>query len=315
MMTGAASSVRTELSRCRCALSISVAAALLSGCGGTSVPTATDNTIAGASARKHSQTFGYTGAKQTFIVPAGVRQLTISAHGGAGAGFSIRNYNLPGFPGRIYAIVRVHPGDKLYIFVGGSGGHGGFNGGGAGGAAGNGSGYGNGSPGGGASDVRVGGDKVNDRIIVAAGGGGSGGTYLYSDADGGNGGGLVGESGFGYSGISGGGGGGGTQSTGGSGGSGGLGSQSKDGQPGANGALGVGGNGGNGVAGGGSYSGLGGGGGGGGYYGGGGGGGGAKYDGGGGGGGSSYVEPGAITSRMWTGWRATGDGRVVIRWN
>jgi len=37
--------------------------------------------------------------------------------------------------------------------------------------------------------------------------------------------------------------------------------------------------------------------------------------GGGGGGGSSYVEPGAITSRMWTGWREEGDGRVIFSWN
>ena len=37
--------------------------------------------------------------------------------------------------------------------------------------------------------------------------------------------------------------------------------------------------------------------------------------GGGGGGGSSYVEPSAISFKMWSGWRnATGNGLVVISW-
>ena len=68
--------------------------------------------------------------------------------------------------------------------------------------------------------------------------------------------------------------------------------------------------------------GYGGGGGGGGYYGGGGGGGTASFEyseyrqavSGGGGGGSSYVEPSAITSRMWTGWQVLSDGRVSFSW-
>ena len=45
------------------------------------------------------------------------------------------------------------------------------------------------------------------------------------------------------------------------------------------------------------------------------GGGGGYYGGGGGGGGSSYVEPSAIKSRVWPGWKdATGDGLIVIDW-
>jgi hypothetical protein len=57
----------------RCALSISVAAALLSACGGgSSVPIATDNAI-GAHGLEHHQTFSYTGTKQTFIVPRALR--------------------------------------------------------------------------------------------------------------------------------------------------------------------------------------------------------------------------------------------------
>ncbi len=308
------------------ALGISATASLLSACGGgSSVPIA-DSTVAGVSGLKNHQTFSYTGSEQTFIVPAGVRRLAVVAHGGAGAGHV--SYGYTGFPGRVYAVIPVHPGDTLYVFVGASGKDGGFNGGGGGGAPGSGSfqGY----AGGGASDVRMGGDKLKDRIIVAAGGGGSGDSFSYGYASGGNGGGLVGKPGGVAPYGGGGGGGGGTQRHGGSGGVAGVGSQSSGkGQPGSAGSLGVGGNGGDGGPGNGcgSYGycyGMPGGGGGGGYYGGGGGGGGGagygssgRFDGsqgGGGGGGSSYVEPRAITSRMWTGWRIGGDGSVMFLW-
>jgi hypothetical protein len=308
-----------ELSRA--ALSITLAGALLSACGGgSSVPVVAGNTFSGATGSKHHQTFAYTGTKQTFIVPAGITRLTVIARGGEGAGRFVHGSGTPGFPGRVYAVIRVHSGDKLYVFVAGGASDGGFNGGGAGAGRG-----GGGGGGGGAADVRVGGDTLKDRIIVAAGGGGFGGCDLYCYASGGDGGGLNGQKGFGFSGISGGGGGGGTQSAGGLGGAGGVGQQSSgDGQPGGNGALGLGGNGGaGGQSTGTGYAGIAGGGGGGGYYGGGGGGGSASIPGssldiggGGGGGGSSYVEPSAITSRMWTGWVATGkgDGQVIFSW-
>ncbi len=302
-----------ELSRA--VLSISLVGALLSACsGGSSVPVAADNTFSGGPGSKHHQTFAYTSTKQTFIVPAGTTRLTVIARGGQGAGNFIHGAGTPGFPGRVYAVIRVHPGDKLYVFVaGGARDGGGFNGGGTPG-------------GGGASDVRMGGDALKDRIIVAAGGGAFGDCDLFCYADGGNGGGLNGEEGSGVGSISGGGGGGGTQSTGGSGGAGGIEHKSSgNGQTGGNGALGLGGNGGAGgqTSDSGFYGGIAGGGGGGGYYGGGGGGGSASYynssvdiGGGGGGGGSSYVEPNAIASRMWTGWLATGkgDGQVIFSW-
>lgn len=311
----------------RFALTICAAAAILSACsGGSPVPIAGDHALNGASGPKNHQTFSYTGSEQTFIVPPGVKRLTVVARGGEAGGY------LAGFPGRVYAIIPVRAGDKLYIFVGGSGTSGGFNGGGTGGTVGYGTWEISGGGGGGASDVRMGGHTLKDRIIVAAGGGGSGESYSnYDWTAGGKGGGLVGQAGgsIGYQ-NTGGGGGGGTQSQGGSGGAGGLGDQSNgNGQPGVNGALGLGGNGGNGGPGpychgsSGYCYGMPGGGGGGGYYGGGGGGGGAagyhfgSYFGnqsGGGGGGSSYVEPRAITSRMWTGWRGTGDGRVIFSW-
>jgi hypothetical protein len=308
----------------RCALGITVAAGLLSACGGSSMPRAAVDAIGEMGALKHDETFHYTGKKQTFIVPPGVSQLTIDAHGGEGAGFSVSPSNdTPGFPGRVHAIISVRPGDKLYVFVGGSGTNGGFNGGGAGGTSGSGS-Y-SGNPGGGASDVRAGGDQLKDRIIVAAGGGGSGeAVRTYDFASGGNGGGMAGQSGGGGGTTYGAGGGaGGSQRKGGSGGAGGPCYDSSDcGQPGGNGALGLGGNGGAAHC---LYAGGGGGAGGGYYGGGGGGGGGADYvymygcgepgQGGGGGGGSSYVEPSAIKSRMWTGWKAKGDGLIVFSWN
>lgn len=296
-------------------LSISLLAALLSACGGgSSVPIGTPNTSAGPTGLKHHQTFSYTGVKQTFIVPAGVTRLTVLARGGQGPGSSTHGAGRPGFPGRVYAVIPVHPGDKLYVLVAGPRG---FNGGGGG----------PGGFGGGASDVRTGGAKLKDRIIVAAGGGESGDCGLYCYADGGAGGGLSGGQGSSGSGTDAGGGGG-TQSAGGSGGAGGKGKQSSgSGQPGGNGALGLGGDGGAGgqTTGSASQIGFPGGGGGGGYYGGGGGGGSPSYPAysyyrfgsGGGGGGSSYVEPSAITSRMWRGWRGamgTSDGQIIFSW-
>jgi hypothetical protein len=304
------------------ALGLSVVPVLLSACGGaSSVPIATGDPVNNAGAAQYHKTFKYTGSEQTFKVPTGVKQLTVVARGGEGAGFSVYpSTGTPGRPGRVSAIIPVRPGEKLYVFVGGSGTDGGFNGGGTGGFN-TSRGY-PGNAGGGASDVRVGGTGVLDRIIVAAGGGGAGQAILTYDTDyGGNGGGLVGKpgGGGGSSGVGGGGGQGGTQSAGGAGGSGGSTySGCLRGHSGGGGDLGLGGNGGNG---GGNNAG-GGGGGGGGYYGGGGGGGaGANYycsfpvQGGGGGGGSSYVEPSATKSRMWTGWKAKGDGLVVFSWN
>jgi hypothetical protein len=311
----------------RCVLGIGVSAALLCACGGGSpMPIAADNTISRAGELKHHQTFSYTGAEQTFIVPAGVERLTVLARGGQGC-CPVREYivssDTPGFPGRVYAVIRVHPGEKLYVFVAGAGafGQGGFNGGGAGGS----DPY-KGAGGGGATDVRRGGDSLKDRIIVSAGGGGSGfGGVVYSYDWGGYGGGLVGGSGGGTGSLSNGGGGtGGSQSKGGLGGRGGL-SHTKGGhgKHGGKGRLGQGGEGGNGGGAASSYyDGSFGGGGGGGYYGGGGGGGaGSSYssqygdrEGGGGGGGSSYVDPSAITSRIWMGWKVKGDGQVIFSW-
>ena len=267
----------------------------------------------------HRRTFRYTGKKQSFKVPAGVTQVTISAVGGAGAAgwdYYFSSYAAPGgLGGRIKATIPVTPQGRLAIFVGGSGNDGGFNGGGKSAACVSGC----NSYGGGASDVRQGGDKLADRVVVAGGGGGGGGAGAclstscgYSEGGaGGTGGGRkggLGGSGGGY--LKADGGTGGTRSSGGSGGAG-----PSSGCDGSNGKLATGGSGQ-------TRCGGDGGGGGGGYYGGGGGGGGGKeyvsssgYSGagGGGGGGSAFAESGAIHVRMTRGVNS-GDGLVVITW-
>lgn len=275
------------------------ALALLPGCGSAQLPS--EQHFATTPARlAHHQTFRFTGAQQSFTVPAGVTSVKVVALGAAGEMPS--NGASSGDGGRVSAVVPVQSLEVLYVYVGGTGsygrrGKGGFNGGAKGGALGLG--------GGGASDVRQGGNELADRIVVAGGGGG--GSFK---ALGGAGGGNTGGSGGSVSG-NGGGGGGGTQTTGGKGGAPGkMFTKSWRGHRGKNGTLGNGGN---------HYTffGIGGGGGGGGYYGGGGGGGGAAYYGygGGGGGGSSYIEPNAQRGRMWRGWKsATGNGLVVLSW-
>jgi uncharacterized repeat protein (TIGR02543 family) len=248
--------------------------------------------------------FNYTGAEQTYIVPAGACTVTVAASGARGGGdWSV------GSGSQVNATIPVTPSETLYIYVGGEGGYGGsggFNGGGNGG-----SGYGDGGGGGGASDIRQGGNALTNRVIVAGGGGGAGGgdwNYHYGGG-GGNGDGGNGWRYYGYPDYEiygGNGGSGGSGGNGGNGGSGGSGIYG--GNTGSNGSSNLGGSGGSAI----SYAG-GGGGGGGGFYGGGGGGAGghdssdSTGSGGGGGGGSNLVPPG--------GWSISSyeyDGLVTI---
>src|SRR5579871_5070362 len=70
----------------RVALSGFMAVALLAGCGGSQalpVVTKTGDSFDGAALPYH-KTFRYTGSRQSFIVPAGVTQLTVVARGGSG---------------------------------------------------------------------------------------------------------------------------------------------------------------------------------------------------------------------------------------
>ena len=239
-----------------------------------------------AVAESGSQTFSYTGAEQTFTVPSGVNSITVDVKGAAGG------YNSSSEPkgGRVQATLPVTAGETLYIYVGGKGGasSGGFNGGGSSGSRSN---Y---KSGGGASDIRSGGNALSNRIIVAGGGGGNGSNCGNDSAPGGDGGGLVGESGCEnscsscqYTGA------GGTQSAGGVAGPTGHGSCGGN----SNGSLGNGG----------SNTGIPGTGGGGGYY----GGGSGCYEG--AGGGSSYTAGNASSVTHTQGYQS-GNGGILINW-
>jgi hypothetical protein len=306
----------------RYALCSCAATALLAGCGGTQALIGSPGRSDVKPVVLHQHTFQYTGEKQSFTVPAGVKAITVVALGAAGGGAPTSgNYDAEaGRGGRVVADLPVDPGERLAVFVGGTtnGIGGGYNGGGAGKSAGSG-GYYPSFGGGGATDIREGGDALKDRVLVAGGGGGIGGSNSASGGSGGAGGnrrGGNGNDGAGgkYRGCrhsDGGGGGGASEHSGGR-----SGRKSCQGGSGGAGEFGIGGGGAGGSGGVGA-------GGGGGYFGGGGGGGGTyELDpkhyyggGGGGGGGSSYVKPSATNARFYQGWKgATGNGQVVIRW-
>jgi hypothetical protein len=119
-------------------------------------------------------TFNYTGGQQSWTVPATcVSSVTLECWGAQG-GSSI---STGGAGGYAKGDLAVTPGQVLYLYVGGQGGNpgGGWNGGGSGHANGS---YPASGGGGGGSDVRIGGQTLSDRVIVAGGGGGS--CTLYS---------------------------------------------------------------------------------------------------------------------------------------
>lgn len=255
------------------------------------------STSAAATPPTVTETFSYTGAEQSFTVPAGVRSIRVRAVGAAGE--EGRSFDSPlgndapgGDGAAVVGQLPVTPGEVLYVEVA-------QNSIGGGGLAPEG-----GGAGGGASDVRTvpeaSADTLESRLLVAGGGGGGGGTFEEgSGGAGGNAGspgvnGVGGEDGDPEGNRSSAAGGAGTLSGGGLGGA-----QCEAPAPwmGFDGQLGSGGNGG--------YAGAtpesGGGGGGGGYWGGGGGEGTCEFagpfgdGGGGGGGGSNYVEEDATS--------------------
>lgn len=139
-----------------------------------------------ASASPAFYTFGYTGGVQDWIVPDGITSARIDLYGAAGGEPYVATFN-PGKGGRALTdYVELTPGRSVRIVVGGKGGYpgGGYNGGGDGRRFG----------GGGATDIRIGGHGLADRLIVAGGGGGTGD---HSGVVGGAGGGLTGGSGSG----------------------------------------------------------------------------------------------------------------------
>ncbi len=132
--------------------------------------------------------FAYTGAAQTWTVPAGVTSATFDLYGAQGG---IKQPGPVNLGGQATATLTVMPGETVNVLVGGAGNGnavprqatGGFNGGGGG--------Y---STGGGASDIRIGGSTLADRVLVAGGGGGDGGCQSGNGGftTGGGGGGLTG---------------------------------------------------------------------------------------------------------------------------
>ncbi len=150
-------------------------------------PISTSNEAILLSQAAGSQTFAYTGSQQTFTVPPCAATITIECWGAQGGNTS------GGLGGYSIGNLAVTPGDILYVYVGqaGSGPGSGetFGGGGSAGFDYRGS-------GGGASDVRLGGADISNRIIVAGGGGGSSSDPCCSaNAHGGAGGGLIGGNG------------------------------------------------------------------------------------------------------------------------
>lgn len=137
-------------------------------------------------------TFYPTGNMQTFTVPLGTTRVHIDCVGAKGQG------NNAGKGGRVECDLKVTAGDTLYIMVGAQ------------------ASAGISAPTYNASDIRIGGTALTDRVIVAGGGG----NQANSGASGGAGGGLVGgngsSNGEGYAGS----GLGGTQTEGGAGGTG-----------------------------------------------------------------------------------------------
>ena len=147
--------------------------------------------------------FAYTGAAQTWTVPAGVTQVTLDLRGAQGGASYVSATGLRqedgGLGGQTQGSLTVTPGQVLHLYVGGQAADvgnvtpapGGFNGGGDGGQW--------GAGGGGATDVRVGGTALANRVAVAGGGGGgnSGGP---DHGAGGNGGGASGDPGVNFSG-------------------------------------------------------------------------------------------------------------------
>jgi hypothetical protein len=129
--------------------------------------------------------FAYTGAPVTFTPPGCATSITVDMNGAAGgttfcndASFCASTPGSGGMGARIQGSLAITGGSTIVVDVGGVGGNalngtagaGGFNGGGDGGNSPAEAGGG----GGGASDIRIGGSDMTDRVFVAAGGGGAG---------------------------------------------------------------------------------------------------------------------------------------------
>ncbi|NOQ74673.1 MAG: T9SS type A sorting domain-containing protein [Crocinitomix sp.] len=248
-----------------------------------------------AKAQAVVDTFYYTGTAELFVVEACMGPITFEVIAGSGGD---ANAVEGGNGGRVQGTMTFAADDELYINVGAEGISGSIDSDGVSVGSGGVFSYttcGEAGTGGGASDIRLNGELIEDRVVVAGGGGGAGG-WDPEPILGGQGGGLIGGIGDNWPSWPDAGGKGGTQDVG--------------GDPGlaccscptytTGGSLGLGGDGSGDCAGGG--------GGGGGYY----GGGGACFSG--GGGGSSYTDPAAIDIVHTQGYQ-NGGGMIVISYN
>lgn len=112
--------------------------------------------------------FSSIGAEQIFTAPSD-NTYFIETWGAQGGNATVSGITEGGRGGYSSGSIFLPEGTVLYIYVGGQNG---YNGGGAGGS----SGSEVGKVGGGATDVRMGGNTISNRIIVAGGGGGCGGV-------------------------------------------------------------------------------------------------------------------------------------------
>ncbi len=245
-----------------------------------------------AKAQAVVDTFFYTGTTELFTVEACMGPITFEVIAGSGGD---ANAVEGGNGGRVQGILAFAPDDILYINVGRAGIDGSLDADGIFVGSGGVFSYstcGEAGTGGGASDIRLNGEELDNRVVVAGGGGGAGG-YDPEPILGGAGGGLIGEIGENWPTWPNAGGKGGTQDAGGAQGTACCGCPTYT----TDGSLGLGGEGSGDCAGGG--------GGGGGYY----GGGGACFSG--GGGGSSYTDAGATDVTHDQGYQ-NGDGMIII---
>ncbi len=248
--------------------------------------------LAEAKAQAIVDTFYYTGTTEIFVIEACMGPITFEVIAGSGGD---ANTAEGGNGGRVQGTMSFAPDDILYINVGAEGIGGSIDADGV--FVGSGGVYsyntcGEAGAGGGASDIRLNGELLEDRVVVAGGGGGAGG-YGATILIGGAGGDLIGGIGENWPSWPDAGGKGGTQDVGGSQGIACCDCPTYT----TDGSLGLGGNGSGDCAGGG--------GGGGGYY----GGGGACFSG--GGGGSSYTDPSATDVAHEQGYQ-NGEGMIII---
>lgn len=146
-----------------------------------------------------SKTYTYTGADQTYTVPAGVTSIRVKMWGGGGGGGNKGGWSFGydgGGGGYTTADIAVTPGQVLTVMVGAGGNRGTLGS--------NTANYGGGGPNCGGSDCQYGGQgggrsaiRLNNEDILTAGGGGGGGSTngFSSFENGGGGGGLTGQDG------------------------------------------------------------------------------------------------------------------------